>query len=82
MHVLLIVVEHILSRQSRQGSCEKMARPLEWEAECPREPLRVRVFLTTGSRGRSPSLFFSQLQGNSENCCLADWPKSFCKPDA
>ena len=38
----------------------------EWEGERPREPLRVRAFLTTGSRGRLPSLFFTVSGARSE----------------
>jgi hypothetical protein len=37
---------------------KKLRKQLVWEGERPREPLRVRVLLTTGLRGRSPSLFF------------------------
>ena len=36
---------------------KKLRKQLVWEDERPRKLLRVRVFLTTGSRGRSPSLF-------------------------
>ena len=46
-----------------RGAVKKLQKQLVWEGERPREPLRVRVFLTTGSRGRSPSLSFHSLRG-------------------
>src|SRR5687767_2688056 len=46
-----------------KGSCEKSRKQLVWEGERPREPLRVRVFMTTGSPGRLPSLFFPSSRG-------------------
>ena len=46
-----------------RGAVKKSREQMAWEGERPREPLWVRVFLTTGSRGRSPSLFFHSCRG-------------------
>ena len=35
---------------------------LVWEGERPREPLRMMVFLATGSHGSPPSLFFGSFE--------------------
>ena len=46
-------------RIGERGAMKQFQKQMVWEGERPREPLWVRVFLTTSSRGRSPSLFFT-----------------------
>ena len=61
---------------------KKLRKQLVREGERPREPLRVRVFPTTGSRERSPPYFFTAsgpgVGGGIEAATHPGWLRDRC----